>query len=190
MFFETEKDIVEKSDEEILALSLRSPGVFGVLIDRYQKAFIRKASSVLHNREDSEDATQETFTKIYLNASRFRDVPGASFKSWAYKILLNTCFTLYRKKKKEFEKTARLDPEFYAALPDTDDAFERDEFKDLVASVLTRMPKNLSKVLHMHFLEGKSHKDIAQKENTTVGAVKTRVYRAKKVFRDINTNII
>ena len=69
-FKEIENISYEKiTDEEILQASLKEPEVFGVLIDRYQKVFLRKASSIILSKIDAEDIVQETFTKIYLNAN-------------------------------------------------------------------------------------------------------------------------
>lgn len=175
----------EESDEEILALSIKQPDVFSVLLDRYQDAFLRKARSVVFSHEEAEDIVQETFTKIYVNAHRFKVQEGASFKSWGYKILLNTAFTRYQRLKRIRGAGADLDPEFYELLPDLESRqFEKEEVTDYVISVLSRMPDQLSRVLQMHFLEGKPQQEIADIEGTSVGAIKTRVHRAKKVFKD------
>ena len=120
----------EKSDEEILALSIEQPHLFAVLIDRYQSAFLRKAGTVIRGKEDAEDIVQETFTKIYLYAGKFQVQEGASFKSWGYKILMNTSFTHYKKKKRRIGATADLDPEFYEILPDVKSKdFEKQEIQ-------------------------------------------------------------
>jgi len=49
--------------------------------------------------------------------------------------------------------------------------------------VFSKMPKHLAKVLHLHFIEGSPHKEIAEKEGVSVSAIKTRVHRAKKEFK-------
>ena len=67
-----EKDRSQQSDEEILALSVKYPDAFSALLDRYQEAFLRKAFTVVRSREDAEDIFQDAFTKIYLNAARFK----------------------------------------------------------------------------------------------------------------------
>jgi len=67
--------------------------------------------------------------------------------------------------------------------------FEKQEVTDLVVSILSRMPDQLKRVLEMHFLEGKPQQEIADIEGTSVGAIKTRVHRAKKVFKDISTKL-
>lgn len=181
---------MEKSDEEILALSVRQPYLFGILLDRYQNAFIRKAESVLRSREDAEDIVQEAFTKIYMNAAKFQVQDGASFKSWGYKILLNTAFTRYQKMKKHRGAVFNPDPEWYEVMADTKtQQFEKEELKDYIISVLSRMPDHLSKVLHLHFIEGRPQEEIAKIEGVSVGAIKTRVHRAKKEFKKVNATI-
>lgn len=182
-------DLANKKDEEILAMSVEKPNIFEVLVDRYQEAFLRKARSVIGDKDDIHDIVQEAFAKIYFNANRFKVVPGASFKSWAYKILMNVIFTHYGKLKKDREALADIDPEFYAALPDKNDLFKKDFVRDFVESILTRMPKDLASVLKMHFIDGLAHKEIADAEGITVGAVKTRVYRAKREFKNISEDL-
>src|SRR3970040_760648 len=113
---EIDDGIRAKPDEEILALSLSSPAAFSVLFDRYHDDFARKARKIV-GEESAEDLVQEAFVKIYLNAGRFRVQEGASVKSWAYKILVNACFTYYKKQKRVKEATMPLDPELAELLP-------------------------------------------------------------------------
>lgn len=169
-------------DEVILERSILSPGLFRILVERYQDAFVRKAESIIHSREEAEDIVQETFTKIYFNARRFKTVEGATFKSWGYKILVNTTFTHYQKLKKKGAAHIELDPEFYETLPDPANRSEEETMRDYVASFLSKMPTQLSRPLRLHFLEEYSQKEIADMDNTTVSAVKTKIYRAKREF--------
>lgn len=175
----------DKSDEELLVLSMRHPSLFSYLLERYEDAFLRKAMEVVHEREAAEDIVQEAFMKIYQYAGSFTKMEGASFKSWGYKILLNTAFTHYQKRKKIRGKTLEIDPEFYESLPDTvSETAEKHELADYLVSVFSRMPDHFSRVLRMYFIDGLSQKEIADKEGTSVGAIKTRMHRAKQEFRD------
>lgn len=178
-------DVMTLTDEEVLRLSLRTPSVYSEIMRRYETAFLRKAESVLRNREDAEDVVQETFTKMYLNARSFEVQEGASFKSWGYAILMNTAFTLYKKKKRMREKSEMLDPEWYEILPDVESKqFEKQELSDYVTSLFARMPEHFVRILRLQFIEGKSQEEIAEIEGLSVGAVKTRVHRAKKALSD------
>lgn len=179
-----------KKDEEILALSIKKPSLFGMIVDRYEEAFLRKAMRIIHKKEEAEDIVQEAFTRIYMNAARFVPQEGATFKSWAYKILLNVTFTHYQKLKKNIVNTAELDPEFYEILPDMQSRdFDKETMRDYVASVLARIPDNLSDVLRRYFIDGVPQKEIAEEEGVSVGAIKTRICRAKKEFKKVQINI-
>ena len=172
-------------DEELLRLSIKRPSVFEVLVFRYQVPFLRKARSVLRNNEDAEDSVQETFTKIYMNAGRFEPQEGASFSSWGYKILLNTCYTLHQKRKRTTGKRTYLEDEVLYNLGDKIDEGKNAELRDLVASLLSNLPKHMSRVLHLHFILGYKEQEIAEMEGETLGAVKTRVFRAKRELKKI-----
>ncbi|OGZ08303.1 MAG: hypothetical protein A3D65_01050 [Candidatus Lloydbacteria bacterium RIFCSPHIGHO2_02_FULL_50_13] len=174
--------VVEMKDEEVLERSLKHPSLFAILVERYQDAFLRKAESIIHGREEAEDIVQETFTKIYFNARRFKPQEGASFKSWGYKILVNTTFSHYQRLKKKGAAHIELDPEFYETFADPVNRSEEETMRDYVASFLSRMPEQLARPLKLHFLEEYSQKEIAEMEGSTVSAVKTKIYRAKREF--------
>jgi len=182
----TETQIYDETDEEILSASLEDPEMFGVLIERLEAPFMRKAVSILRNRDEAEDAVQETFTKMYLHAGRFERVPGASLRSWGYRILVNTCLSRYRTLKRRNARIADVPDDIYAIIPDARelDAHAERELADYVASIMTRVPKTVARVLSGYFLEGKTHRELAAEEGVSEQAMKTRMYRAKKIFAE------
>ena len=193
-FFDHSKeefDLESKSDDEILSLSLKHPHVFEVIIQRFEAPFMRKATSILYNKEEAEDIVQEAFTKIYINAHRYEKKPGATFKSWAYRILINTAFTRYQKIKREKGARTNMDPEVFESLGDFKSRdFEKMEVSEYVFSVLSKIPEHLSRVLELHVLEGRPQEEVAEIEGVSDGAVKTRVHRAKKAFKDVDIALI
>src|SRR3989338_5865097 len=175
-----------KRDEEILALSVSHPSLFALLVRKYEEAFLRKAISIVREREEAEDVVQEAFTKIYLNAKKFKVVEGAQFSSWGYRILINTALTHYAKRKRRGNAEFGLDEEIWALIPDKNlKQFEKKELQDLVASVLSRMPAPMARALSLFFIDGKTQEEIAHTEGLRGGAVKTRVHRAKKEFKKV-----
>ncbi len=174
------------SDEEVLAASLKRPSLFAILVRKYEEPFLRKARSIVREEEEAQDVVQEAFTKIYLAAPRFKKQEGAQFSSWGYRILINTALTHYQRAKRLKGHTAELDEEIWALIPDKNlRQFEKKTFEDEVASVLTRMPPLFARALTMFFLEGKSQEEMAMSEGVSVGAIKTRVHRAKKEFKKV-----
>lgn len=183
-------DPAERSDEDILAASVAHPSLFALLVQKYEAPFMRKAFSIVRDDEESEDIVQEAFAKIYLNAGKFKVVEGATFSSWGYRILINTALTHYMKRKRERGVRADLEPEIMELIPDKNlRQFEKLELTDQVASVLVRMPAPLARALSSFFIEGKSQEEMAGAEGVSVGAIKTRVHRAKKEFKRIFNSI-
>ncbi len=172
------------SDEDILRLSRSEPGAFRVLVKRYEDAFLRKARSILVSPEDAEEVVQDAFTRIYLYADRYAVQEGASFSSWAYTILTRLAFTRYQKLRKLNRVSAALDPEVFERLPDKGDFVEDLSVRNEVLMVLAKLPEAMSRALRLQFLEGKTQEEIASAEGSTVSAIKTRVHRAKKLFKD------
>src|SRR3990167_9569179 len=177
---------VESSDEDILTASIRHPSLFAILVRRYEEPFLRKARTIVREREASEDIVQEVFTKIYLNAGKFKKQEGASFSSWGYRILINTALTHYAKRKREGRVGQTLDEEIWALIPDKNlRQFEKKELTDEVVSVLSSMSPVFAKALSAFFIEGKTQEEIAKAEGVSIGAIKTRVHRAKQEFRKV-----
>jgi len=67
--------------------------------------------------------------------------------------------------------------------------FEKHSVADYIASIVTRLPEDLSRALTLHFLEGLPQAEVAKREGVSVGAIKTRIHRAKKAFRSISTQV-
>jgi len=177
-------------DEDVLTASVSQPHLFAQIVRKYEAPFLRKAQSIVRSEEEATDVVQEAFTKIYLNAAKFQKQEGASFSSWGYRILINTALTHYTKRKREGMFRTELEPEIMELIPDKNlRQFEKKELMDEIASVLTRMPESFARVLTLFFVEGKPQEEIARSEGVSVGAIKTRVHRAKHEFRKIYETI-
>lgn len=183
-FSNTGMELSTLSDAEILARSRREPDLFALLVRRYEAPFLRRARVILRSPEDAEEAVQDAFTKMYLYADTYHTQEGASFSSWAYTILNRVAYTKYRAKSAEREKRAELEPEHYESLPDTKAEFLEDlSVRSEVIGALAKLPEAAAKILRLQFIEGKTQEEIAESEALSVPAVKTRVHRAKKLFK-------
>ncbi|MFH1393005.1 MAG: RNA polymerase sigma factor [Patescibacteria group bacterium] len=175
-------------DEEALALSLEQPALFRILVSRYQEAFIRKALGIIRQREEAEDIVQEAFVKIYFNGKKFKKIDGIEFKSWAYRILVNTAISRYRKisKKWQAESSDPLDLETASdGALSTENIILESENKSLTAELLSRLPKPLARLVSLYYIEDKPYKEIAEQEGMTMAALKMKLFRAKKILKNI-----
>lgn len=190
MYLEQAKSFEDMPDEEILKKSVDNPRLFSLLIDKYQIPFLRKALGIVHSKEEAEDIVQETFSKIYLNATKFKKQPGIEFKSWAWRILVNTSLTHYRKLKKTFGDVSYLDEilsndEDAETLFAVEDTLDRDENIGAVRDAINKMPGESAELLRAHYVDDRPYSEIAQKHGITIGALKMKLFRARKVLKDI-----
>lgn len=158
--------------------------MFGLLVDRYQRPFLRKASFILRSHDLAEDAVQETFLRIYKYAEKFTERPEASFNSWAYRILTNTCYSFAERKSRESNRTANLEFGDLDTLRGGESPASGDA-ASFVHSVLKRLPHRLSRLLTLYFLEERSYAEISETEKLSLSAVKSGLHRAKKQFKSV-----
>ncbi len=172
-------------DEIVLSRAIAEPEMFEVLVDRYEAAF-RNAARRIVGLEDAEDAVQETFVRMYLNAPKYAKRPGSKFSSWAYAILVRVCYTIYSKNKKRDTFTI-----------DTDVADELEDFsikelreyrldKEYLLSLISKLPALLKRTLELYIFDHKSEKEIAELEGVSHGVIRTRISRAKDKLKLLN----
>ena len=137
------------------------------------------ARNVLGNATDAEDAVQETFLKVQRGVASFRG--QASFVTWTYRILINTCYDARRsrQRKKEVtnddsEETPRPEPRAPGAHPTLRMALER---------ALEKLTRHQRDVFLLYEVEGFRHAEIAGILETTETASKNTLFQAKKNLR-------
>ena len=171
-------------DEVVLAASKEYPDLFGVLVERYSRPFLRLAQRILNSKEEAEDTVQEAFLKIYRFSDQLRREEGSSFKSWAYRIVFNTALTHYKKSKRRFGQTEYLDTFLYDTLAGKDVESEINSMI-LVKEILDKMPAEPRELLELHYLKELSYAEISEKKNLTIPALKMKLFRARELFREL-----
>ena len=185
----SEHELAGAKDEMVLAASLKRPEFFRILVTRYEEAFLRKARTVVRREEDVEDVVQETFVKIYKSGHTFEKRAGIEFKSWAYKILMNTAFTRYTRLRREignlpFEDFLEAGEEA-PDLPDAEDSAAGQELKHGIQCALAKMPSPLATAMRAYYFDGKSYQEIAAEQNISLSSLKMRLFRARRLFKKI-----
>ncbi len=175
----------ELKDEEVLIRSLSEPALFATLVDKYQRAFLRVAYGVVRSPEEAEDIVQEAFCDMYRNATKFQKQEGASFKSWAYRVVLNKAISHYRKLKKERERYTSLEPAHYENLGVEEGLSRVLDANITVEKLLEGLPEDLQRIVKAYYIDDKSYADIAAQEKITLSTLKMRLFRAKKILRGL-----
>ncbi len=157
---------------------------FNVLYDRYSGKIFGKCLALLKDEALAQDATQEIFTKIFLNLAKFGE--KAKFSTWVYSITYNFCIDFLRRKKK-MQNLFAEDKEV-ERLGDVADEVPDEELMEMEAvqlrTVLDSIPVDDKAVLLMKYQDDMSIKEIADLLDKTESAVKMKLKRAKeKAFR-------
>src|SRR5499427_8608546 len=89
---------VAPDDRELVRRAQREDKeAFEELIQRHQHRVFAVAGGILKRREDVEDIAQQVFVKAYFSLKRFDQ--RAAFSTWLYKITVNECWDVLRKRK-------------------------------------------------------------------------------------------
>src|SRR5258708_39793459 len=88
---------VEEDRELVRRAQKEDKEAFEELVRRHQNRVFAVAGGILRNREDVEDIAQQVFLQAYFSIKRFDQ--RAAFSTWLYKITVNECWDLLRKKK-------------------------------------------------------------------------------------------
>jgi RNA polymerase sigma-70 factor (ECF subfamily) len=146
---------------------------FERLLDEYRDKVFRLACSLLGDEAAAEDATQETFLKIWRSLAGFRG--DSSVSTWIYAIARNTCLT--RRRIAARDQTFSLDEADAAAIPSHDTP--AGAAADLRVAI-ANLPAKYARVLTLFYLEDRSYLQVALALDLPMGTVKTYLHRAKK----------
>jgi len=182
------KNINNKTDKELVLLTLDEPAVFGVIMERYEKRmliYIKRISSVTN--EEAEDILQDSFLKAYQNLNNFDQ--ELTFSSWMYRIVHNETISNWRKNKSRPQGNAvYVDDEFLERIVDSQDIqgdVDKDILKKSVENIMIDMDDKYREILILKYIEDKSYEEISDILKKPAGTIATHISRAKKQFRDL-----
>ena len=149
--------------------------VFEQIYRRYGDRLKSMAYNHLGNISDAEDAVQETFLKIHRAARTYTG--EAAFSTWIYRILINTCYDVLRKRKRRPEEAPIEDAsemvEWRATSVD-------DAKRMTLKKMLDALPEQRRTVFSLFEIDGLSHAEIAEILNISEGNSKWILFATKK----------
>jgi RNA polymerase sigma-70 factor (ECF subfamily) len=190
----SEPTAVRASDEALMQeLAQGSQSAFDELFTRYGTPVNTFCYAFLRNREAAEDIAQETFIRVFRNASRYQ--PVAKFTTWLYKIAANLCINELKKGKLRstlsLDEPAGSDPDGSRIVeriatnsPSPLSALERAEAQSLIEKAIDHLPPDQRTTLVMVEYHQMQYQDIAEILEVSVSAIKMRVKRARETLRE------
>ena len=143
--------------------------------DMYGTDVLRYCYMFLGNRSDAEDATQDTFLKVWRNIDRFESRNGCSPKSWILRIAGNTCRDYLRKAWRKHESRL-VTPEDLAKLGSAPQ-----EDREMLMDVMN-LPEKYRQVLLLVFWQGMTIREAAKCICTSESTVCRRLEKARTMI--------
>lgn len=155
-----------------------------LFIQTYQDRLYNLCFRMLGNYDDAIDALQEAYVQIDRSLPGFRG--ESSLYTWVYRVTLNVILG-FRKRRSALRSrhTNQEMPDISRPQDDPDQMCQEKYRKHLLEQALQKLPSHQRCPLIMHDLDGFSFAEIAESLDSTPGAVKVKVFRARKALEKI-----
>lgn len=166
---------------------------FRVLVDRHKARLYGVLLSLLGDDDLAEELAQETFVKAFAGISNFRE--DSSFGTWLTQIAIHGARDHRRRMSRMRQrrvisldavreaKRHELEPADTRRYADPRSEVESREEISLVREALAQLPPEYREVLTLKHFEDWSFEQIAEATGDTVGTLKVRAHRARRMLR-------
>jgi RNA polymerase sigma-70 factor (ECF subfamily) len=181
-------DCQNKSDKELVQLSLQNQDYFLYLMKKYEAPLTRYIRRISNLDQDTiADILQEVFLKVYQNLNEFDQ--SLKFSSWIYRIAHNQLMSYYRKLKARprivtLEDDSKILDNLISNI-DIEKEINNQLNRKVILRILKKLDFKYSEVLILRFLEDKSYEEISDILKKPIGTVATLINRAKKEFKKL-----
>jgi len=158
---------------------------FGKLVLKYQDTVFGTAWRILGNREDAEDAAQDTFLRAWRSLSRFD--PDRPFRPWILRIAVNTALKIRSRRRdhariNELRSIERI-PDIPARSPAQETGCR--EVQEMLERMVDQLPPESATLFQLRYGEELSLDEIARILGRRPGTLAVALHRIRERFRRI-----
>ncbi|KAA3664321.1 MAG: hypothetical protein DWQ04_06345 [Chloroflexi bacterium] len=181
---------INKLNEEQVWLEQAREGdkeAFGKIIQAYQSPVYNLAYRMLNNSGEAEEAAQEAFIRAYTRLDSYN--PNHKFSTWLLSITSNYCIDQIRKRRAILLSIDEPLAPHPALMSDRRKGPEaktlEGEQQDMVQTLLQELPADYRQAVVLRYWHELSYEEIAEMMDTTVSAIKSRLFRARKQLAEV-----
>ncbi len=157
---------------------------FGMLIEAYQGPVYNLAYRMLNHAGEAEEAAQEAFIRAYTRLDSYD--PQHKFSTWMLSITSNYCIDILRKRRAILLSIDEPLPAHPALMSDRENSPEAQtvhgELSDMVQTLLQQLPEDYRQAVVLRYWYEMSYEEIAEVMQTSVSAIKSRLFRARRLL--------
>ncbi len=179
------------SDERATALShlverakAGDATAFDQIMVHCQRKIMGLTWRLLGNEEDARDAAQETFLRAYRHLKSFKT--DRDFNAWLYRIAVNVCHDLARKRAVRHQQFASIESEreygtldVLASADNAEELMMLKQKRALIAAALSALPPKERAAIVLRDLEGLSTEEVAEITGTRPATVRVQISSAR-----------
>ena len=187
MFVRGGSDLSLTNESELIArLRGRDLEALGELYRQMGPAMVSLARSLLRDKAEAEDVVTDTLMRVHDKAPGFRGERG--LRTWVLRIVANRCRDLLRRRRFDAGEPESLDPIEHAGLrvepmADWDHAIDQTRALAALESAIGRLPAEQREAVILRDRLGLSLEEVAETLGIRVGAVKSRLFRARETLK-------
>ncbi len=168
------------SDAAMVARTLDGDlNAYAGLMARYRDKFGRYAFHMLGNREDAQEALQDSFVRAYRSLATCRQPDR--FGAWLFRIVVNRCRTVRRR----LQRARRFDAELPEDVPSTGERPDAFEWRDEIGHALEQLRPHYREAFLLRYVEGLEYAEMAEMTGAKEPALRMRVKRASDQLREL-----
>jgi RNA polymerase sigma-70 factor, ECF subfamily len=179
----------ERAGDESLVAQIRQGdrAAFDQLYERYFPRVFRFVDRRLSNRADVEETVQEVFFSLFSSVASFRG--DAPFAAWVFGVTRRTLASRFKRRRHDTVPLGDDEPEAVDGLggvqrePDPHAVYE---YNERLTRLETAIDRDLSpeqwELFQLHHLQNRSIQDIARSTRKSEDAVKSHLYRARRLL--------
>src|SRR6202795_4649360 len=153
--------------ELVTELQAGSDAAFDWLVTYYHAGVYNLVYGILSDSADAADVTQEVFLRAFRGIHGFRQ--GSSLKTWLYRISVRQALNHRRWCWRHHRQQVSIDAEMQA----------------VVHRALAQVPDVFRSAVILRDLEGLSYEEVAEVLEVSVGTVKSRILRGRRMLKEI-----
>jgi RNA polymerase sigma-70 factor (ECF subfamily) len=184
-------DLKVWSEENLVAAAkIGQRAAFGELCERHANTVFRVTLRITRNREDAEDAVQDSFLNAFVH---LKDFDGRShFATWLTRIAINSALMKLRKRRgtreipmDEPSPAVERGPgyEFPDSAPNPEETYRLHERKKRVSAAIDGLRPRVRTVVEFHQLQEYSLQETAKILRISTAATKARMFHARATLR-------
>ena len=174
----------EQAQEKAWALAAQKgdQAAFMHIVDAYQRPVYNLCYRMLGDATQAEDAAQETFLRVYTKLKTYQQ--ERKFSSWLLSIASHYCIDQLRRRRYQMVSWDDLPPWRWLATnePQPEDMAVKHEAHDSLHTLIDDLPAEYRAAVILRYWYEMSYDEIAETLDTTVSAIKSRLFRAKQMM--------